>query len=69
MGSADWEDILRQVHCLEYISPDIEQCLATHPQQEADHELELTGHEFFGSPSIPTILLHTSTSSPALNRR
>lgn len=62
MGSAEWEDILGQVNCLEYISPDIEQCMAAHPHREAEHELELTGREFLASPSIPTILLHTSTA-------
>lgn len=51
-GGSDWADFLESADTLEYVSPDVDRCLAEHHAFEVDQELDLTGDEFLLSPPV-----------------
>ncbi|KAK1939268.1 hypothetical protein P3T76_008652 [Phytophthora citrophthora] len=55
LNSLEWAELLDQTECLEYVSPDIDECIAQQSRVEGNQELELTGKEFVDSPPIPIL--------------
>ncbi|ETN22947.1 hypothetical protein PPTG_02679 [Phytophthora nicotianae INRA-310] len=55
LNPLEWVQLLEQTECLDYVSPDIDECLERHSRMEGNQELELTGREFIDSPTIPKL--------------
>lgn len=56
-------ELLEQTECLDYVSPDVEECIERQGRMEGNQELDLTGREFIDSPTIPKMLPPLNTLS------
>ncbi|TYZ68737.1 hypothetical protein PybrP1_009321 [[Pythium] brassicae (nom. inval.)] len=66
-SGSNWADFLECTEVLEYVSPDVERCLAEHRAFEVDQELDLTGDEFLHSPLVLPVPVIPDPAQPALN--
>lgn len=65
-SGSNWADFLDCTEVIEYVSPDIERCLAEHRAFEVDQELDLNGDEFLHSPSVLPASVISDLSNPLL---
>ncbi|KAE9357614.1 hypothetical protein PF008_g3064 [Phytophthora fragariae] len=59
----EWVELLQHTECLDYVSPDVDECIERQGRMEGNQELDLTGREFIDSPMIPKLLPPLNTLS------